>query len=128
MAKISGTVTLGGTAVAGARLLLLEDIGTHFIVIGVTVSDALGEYSFIHHKAVDIAKTYHVICQYISGVPEEYRTLSFPYITPVASADANNFTQIQGMDLAMPYEGFNWADLDLDFGLELSGISTGDMP
>ena len=138
MAKVSGQVTLGAVAVEGARILLLKDTGVHLLKVGQTTSDVLGEYSFIHDKAVLVTEEYHVICQYVSGVPEEYRTLSFPYITPVASADANNFVQISGHDL-MPHHydpvgdefvaGWNLVDYeDLDLGLELSGLNITDMP
>ena len=128
MAKVRGQVTLGAAAVAGARLMLLEDTGTTFTPIGITTSDVLGEYAFIHDTAVLVTKEYHVICQYVSGVPEEYQALSFPYITPVASADANNFTPIAaatgGMDI-----GWNLLDFeDLDLGFGLSGINITDMP
>ena len=121
MAKVSGTVTLGAVAVAGARILLLEDTGVTFTPIGITTSDALGEYSFIHDTAVLVTKDYHVICQYVSGVPEEYQALSFPYITPEASADANNFTPIAsatGMEIGwnvetVPSVGFIEGTMDV---------------
>ena len=127
MAKVSGQVTLGAVAVAGARLLLLEDTGTTFTPIGITTSDALGEYAFIHDTAVLVTKEYHVICQYVSGVPTEYQALSFPYITPEASADANNFTPIAAGGVVEI--GWNLLDLEgSDFGFGLSGVNVSDMP
>jgi len=93
MGKISGVVTEGAVPVENARVYVVEDTATGSQIVGATLTDASGEYSFINEKLL-VTKQYHVMCQHIDGALDEFHALSYPFITPVPSADPDNFEML----------------------------------
>lgn len=71
---ISGTVTLSGSGVSGAKIHVIDD--TNGDIEATTTTDSNGDYSV----NVPAGETYHVTCQYDDG-SAKYNSESKPYVT-----------------------------------------------
>lgn len=79
---ISGNVTLGGVAQAGATVYLIDE--TSDTLIGTVTTDSNGNYIFGAGYPIVISHTYHVAVEYQTG-GIKYNALSQPFIVPVES-------------------------------------------
>ena len=89
MGKIAGVVTDGGSPVEGAIVSLLKYDGIHLgEYLGQKITNASGEYEFINTRLTG-TELYHCLVQHANG--GKHHALSYPFLTPEASVDPDNF-------------------------------------